>query len=320
MHNWLQACLLGGLVTLAPVALSQAFPSKPLRIIVPFGVGGPNDILARVVGHKLTEAWGQQTILDNRPGGGTIIGTEAAARAPPDGYTLMIAATSHATNPSRGHKLPFDPIRDFAPVTLIGVSPTVLIVHPSMPVKSISELVAFAKARPGQISFGSGGVGTAIHLAFELLSLQSGIKMIHVPFRGQAPGIASVLGGEIPWMFAGVMPTLPHIRSGRLRPIAVSSVHRVNLLPEVPVVADMLPGFEAVPWYGLFVPAATPKERITMINQVIVAGLTATEMRQRLSAEGVEVVAGSPEAFGTFFRAEIDRWAKVIKHAGITLE
>jgi tripartite-type tricarboxylate transporter receptor subunit TctC len=232
----------------------------------------------------------------------------------------MIAATSHATNPSRARKLPFDPVRDFAPITLLGVSPTALIVHPSMPVKSVPELIAFAKRRPGEISFGSGGVGTAIHLAFEVLCLQAGIKMVHVPFHGQAPGIISVMRGEVPWMFAGVMPTLPHIRAGRLRAIAVSSPQRVSLLPDVPLVADTLPGFEAVPWYGLFAPAGTPKELIAKLNQAIANGLRTTEMRQRLAAEGVEVVAGSPEEFGAFFLAEIDRWAKVIKQAGITLE
>ncbi len=287
---------------------------------MPFGAGGPNDLLARLIGQKLTEAWGQPTIIDNRPGAGTLIGTELAARAAPDGHTLMIAATSHATNPSRARKLPFDPLRDFDPLILLGFSPTALIVHPSMPVTSVRDLIAFAKSRPGQITFGSGGNGTAIHLAFEVLCLRAGIKMIHVPYQGQAPGIVSVMRGENPWMFAGVMPTLPHIKTGRLRAIAVSSAQRTAVLPEVPTVADTLPGFEAVPWYGLFVPAGTPKEVIAKLNQEIAAALHAPEMRTRLAREGVEVVAGSPEQFGSFFRAEIDKWAKVIKQAGVTLE
>jgi tripartite-type tricarboxylate transporter receptor subunit TctC len=320
MKERVRALLLAGLVVATPAALSQTFPTKPIRIIVPFGVGGPNDILARFVGHKLTETWGQQVIVDNRPGAGTIIGTEAAARAAPDGYTLMIAATSHATNPSRARKLSFDPVRDFAPITLLGVSPTAFIVHPSMPVNSVADLIAFAKQRPGQVSFGSGGVGTAIHLAFELLCLQSGIKMVHVPFHGQAPGIVSVMRGEVPWMFAGVMPTLAHIRSGRLRAIAVSSPQRVNLLPDVPLVADTLPGFEALPWYGMFAPAGTQKDVIAKLNHAIASGLRVPEVQKRLQGEGMEVVASSPEEFGTFFQAEIERWAKVIKQAGIRLE
>ncbi len=314
-----RATLLLALMTGAQ-ALAQAYPVKPIRIIVPFGVGGPNDLLARLVGQKLTETWGQPTIVDNRPGGGTLIGTELAARAAPDGHTLMIAAASHATNPSRTRKLPFDPLSDFAPVILLGFSPTVLIVHPSMPVKSVRDLIALAKARPGEIPFGSGGNGTAIHLAFEVLCLRGGVKMIHVPFQGQGPAILSVMKGDIPWMFSGILPTLPHIKSGRLRAIAVSSAQRSAVLPDVPPVADTFPGFEAIPWYGLFVPGGTPKEVISKLNQEIANGLRAPEMRERLAREGVEVVAGSPEQFGAFFRAEIDKWAKVIKTAGITLD
>lgn len=320
MKNTARAFMLITLLAGAHAALAQTYPTKPLRIVVPFGAGGPNDLLSRLVGQKLTEAWGQTTIIDNRPGGGTIIGTEIAARAAPDGYTMMVAATSHATNPSRARKLPFDPLRDFSPVILLGFSPTALIVHPSMPVKSVRDLIAFGKSRPGEVTFASGGTGTAIHLAFEVLCLQSGIKMIHVPYAGQAPGILSIMRGENPWMFAGVMPTLPHIKSGRLRAIAVSSAQRAAVLPDVPTVADTLPGFEAVPWYGLFVPAGTPKDIITKLNQEIASALQAPEMRVRLAREGVEVVAGSPEQFGTFFRAEIDKWAKVIKQAKVTLD
>lgn len=320
MKNTARALMLITLLAGAHAALAQTYPTKPLRIVVPFGAGGPNDLLSRLVGQKLTEAWGQTTIIDNRPGGGTIIGTEIAARAAPDGYTMMVAATSHATNPSRARKLPFDPLRDFSPVILLGFSPTALIVHPSMPVKSVRDLIAFGKSRPGEVTFASGGTGTAIHLAFEVLCLQSGIKMIHVPYAGQAPGILSIMRGENPWMFAGVMPTLPHIKSGRLRAIAVSSAQRAAVLPDVPTVADTLPGFEAVPWYGLFVPAGTPKDIITKLNQEIASALQAPEMRARLAREGVEVVAGSPEQFGTFFRAEIDKWAKVIKQAKVTLD
>jgi len=314
-----RATLLLALLT-ASQALAQSYPSKPIRIIVPFGVGGPNDLLARIVGQKLTESWGQQAIVDNRPGGGTIIGTEIAARAAPDGHTLMIAAASHATNPSRLRKLPFDPLADFAPVSLLGFSPTALIVHPSMPVKSVRDLIAVAKSRPGEIAFGSGGNGTAIHLAFEVLCLQAGVRMIHVPFNGQAPALLSVMRGDVPWMFAGILPTLPHIKSGRLRAIAVSSAKRTTVLPDVPPVADTLPGFQAVPWYGVFVPAGTPKDVISKLSQEIANTLRAPDMRERLGREGVEVVAGTPEQFGAFFRAEIDKWAKVIKTAGIQLD
>lgn len=301
-------------------AFAQTYPTKPIRIIVPFGVGGPNDLLARLVGQKLTEAWGQPVLVDNRPGAGTLIGTELAARAAPDGQTLLFAATSHATNPSRARKLPFDPLNDFAPVTLLGFSPTALIVHPSMPVKSVRDMIVLARSRPGEITFGSGGNGTAIHLAFETLCLQGRVKMIHVPFQGQAPAMLSVMRGDVPWMFAGILPSMPHIKSGRLRAIAVSSLQRSAVLPDVPPVADTFPGFEAIPWYGLFVPAATPRDVIAKLNQEIANGMRAPDMRERLAREGVEIVAGTPEQFGTFFRAEIDKWSKVIKAAGITLE
>ncbi len=301
----------------AGAAGAQSFPVKPIRIIVPFAPGGPNDILARLVGPKLTEAWGQPVIVDNRPGGGTVIGTDLAAKAPADGYTLLVTSTTNATNHSLVRKLPYDTLRDFAPVILMASSPNVLAVHPSLPVKSVRELVAIARSRPGQVAFGSGGNGTSTHLTSELLRLRTGVDMVHVPFKGASPAIVSLLSGEITWMFGSIQPLLPHIRSGRLRAIAVSGLKRVSALPGVPPVADTLPGIDASPWHGVTAPAGTPKEIIARLNEGIARALTAAETRERLARDGTEVVAGSPEQFDAYFRLEVEKWAKVISAAGL---
>ena len=314
------AVLLCALIAGAPGVLAQTFPTKPIRIIVPVASGGPNDILARLAGQKLTEAWGQQVIVDNRPGAGGTIGTEIASRAAPDGHTLLMVAPNHATNPSLMRKLPFDTLRDFSPVILLAIAPHVLIVHPSVPVKSVQDLIALAKASPGKIAFGSGGNGTSIHLTGEILCLKAGAKMVHVPYKGQMPAITDLLRGEVSWMFAGIAPTLPFIKAGKLRAIAVSSTQRASAVPDVPPVADTMPGFEANSFYGLFVPSGTPRDVIAKLNQEIAKAFRAADMRERLAREGTEVVAGSPEEFGAFFRAEMQKWAQVIKQAGIQIE
>lgn len=316
----LAATLLCALFAGVADVMAQTFPTRPIRIIVPVASGGPNDILARLAGQKLTEAWGQQVLVDNRPGAGGSIGAELAARAAPDGYTLVIVAVNHATNPSLMRKLPFDTLRDFAPVILLALAPHVLVVHPSVSVKTVQDLIAMAKASPDKIAFASGGNGTSIHLTAEILCLKAGVKMVHVPYKGQSPAITDLLRGEVTWMFAGIAPTLPFIKAGKLRAIAVSSLQRASSLPDVPPVADTIPGFEGSSFYGIFAPAATPKDVIAKLNQEIAKAFRATDMRERLAREGTEVVAGSPEEFGTFFRAEVAKWAQVIKQAGIQLE
>ena len=298
---------------------AQTFPVKPIRIVVPFAPGGASDILARLVGQKLTEAWGQQVIVDNRPGGGTVIGTDIVARAAPDGYTLVIASTSTVTTPSLIPKLPYDPVRDLAPVIMLVSSPNVLVVHPSVPARSVGELIAVAKARPGEVAFGSGGNGTSPHLTGEILRLRAGVNMVHVPYKGAGPSTVALLSGEISWMFVAILPTLPHIQSGRLRAIAVGSARRASILPAVPSVADTLPGFDSSPWTGIAAPGATPREVISRLNQEIAKAFKAPDTRERLAQAGNHVVAGPPEEFDAFFRGEIEKWAKVIKEAGIRL-
>jgi tripartite-type tricarboxylate transporter receptor subunit TctC len=308
------------LTVFAGIAQGQTFPVRPLRIIVPFAPGGATDILARLVAQKLTEGLGQQAIVENRAGGGSVIGTEIVAKSPPDGYTLLMTSTSTVTNPSLLRKLPFDTLRDLAAVTELVSSPNVLVVHPSLPVKSVRELIALARAKPGQIAFGSGGNGTSTHLGGEILPLMAGVRMVHVPFKGTAPATIAVMSGEISWEFGAILAVVPHIRSGRLRAIAVSSAQRASVLPEVPPVADTLPGFEASPWTGVSVPAGTSKEVIAKLHQAIAKGFTAPETRERLAQDGNEVVVSTPEQFDAFFRAQMEKWAKVIKDAGIRLE
>jgi tripartite-type tricarboxylate transporter receptor subunit TctC len=309
------------LVTLAflgaATASAQTYPAKTIRIVVPFAPGGPNDILARLIAPRLTDAWGQPVIVDNRPGGGTVIGTDLVAKAPPDGYTLLVVSTTTATNPSLVRKLPYDTLRDLQPVILLAASPNVLVVHPSLPAKSVSDLVKIAKARPGQVAFGSGGNGTSTHLAGEILRLNAGVDMVHVPYKGASPSTFALLSGEVSWMFGSILPLLPHLQSGRLRAIAVSSTRRVAALPEVPPVAETFPGFEASPWHGISAPAGTPREIVMKLNQEIARIMNVRETRERLAREGTEVLTNTSEQFEAFVKAEIEKFAKVIKAAGI---
>ena len=304
----------------AGTVAAQGYPARPVRIVVPFAPGGPNDILARVIGQKLTEFWGQPVIVENRAGGGTVIGTEVVAKSPPDGYNLLMVSTSHTTNPTLVRKLPFDTLRDLAPVVLVASSSNVLLAHPSLPARSVKELIAVARSRPDQVAYGSGGNGTSTHLSGEMLAQMGSVKMIHVPYKGSGPANIALISGQITWMFGNAMPSVPHIKSGRLRALAVTGKQPIPALPGVPTVAATLPGFEANSWYGASVQGGTPKDVITKLNQDISRVLGTGDMRTRLEAEGAEPGGGSPEEFGSFFRAEIEKWAKVIKAAGIRLE
>jgi len=299
----------------ANLVLAQGYPSRPVRIIVPFSAGGPNDILARAVGGKLSERLGQQVIVDNRPGGGTIIGTDIAAHSPADGYTLLMASTSHTVNPTLKKKLPYDPHKDFELLILMAKAPNLAVVHPSLPVRTVPDLIVLAQSRPGEITYGSGGVGASTHLAGASLSSMAKVRMIHVPFKGGAPATVALLSGEITWMFGTFLPTIPHVRSGRLRVIAVGGAKRSPVLPDVPTVAETLPGFDSVGWWGVMVPAGTPKPIINRLNREINAALI--DLQKLLLRDGTEIVGGTPADFQTFFNAEIDRWAGVIKSVGI---
>jgi tripartite-type tricarboxylate transporter receptor subunit TctC len=318
----LATCLVAALAVSASWAAevnAQTYPAKPLRIVVPFAPGGPNDILARLIGQKLTESWGQQVIVDNRPGGATVIGTEYAAKAPPDGHTLLIVSPTTATNPSLMRRLPYDTLRDFSFVILLATSPNVLVVHPSLPATSVRDLLAVAKKRPGEVTFGSGGPGTSTHLAGEILALGGGVKMVHVPYKGAAPATLGLLSGEVSFQFGSILPLAPHIKAGRLRALAVSSPTRASVLPDVPPVAETLPGFDASPFHGLVVPAGTPRDIVLKLNQEIGRIMNLPETRERLSLEGTEVRTGTPEQFEAYFRAEVDKWAKVIRQIGMPL-
>jgi tripartite-type tricarboxylate transporter receptor subunit TctC len=299
---------------------AQNYPVKPVRIVVPFAPGGPNDILARVIGQKLTETWGQQVVVENRAGGGTVIGTEVVAKSSPDGYNLLMVSASHATNVTLVRKLPFDTLRDLAPVIFVANSANVLLAHPSLPARSVKELIALARVRPDQVAYGSGGNGTSTHLSGELLAQMGGVKMPHVAYKGAGPANIGLLSGEITWMFGNAMPSVPYIKAGRLRAVAVTGAGPMPALPGVPTVGQTLPGFEVYSWYGVSVQGGTPKDIIARLNRDIARVLDTAEMKSRLVAEGAEAKGGSSEEFGAFFRAEIDKWAKVIKAAGIKLE
>jgi len=322
--QWDSAAKRAGVIVLAclaaGIAAAQGYPARPVRIVVPFAPGGPNDILARVIGQKLTESWGQQVIVENRAGGGTVIGTEVVAKSPPDGYHLLMVSTSHTTNPTLVRKLPFDTLRDLAPVILVANSSNVLLAHPSLPARSVKELIALAKTRPDQVAYGSGGNGASTHLSGEMLCQMGGVTMIHVPYKGAGPANIALISGQITWMFGNAMPSVPHIKAGRLRALAVTGRQTISALPGVPTVAATLPGFEANSWYGVSVQGGTPKDVIAKLNQDIGRVLGTSDMRTRLEAEGAEPGGGSSEEFGSFFRAEIDKWAKVIRAAGIRLE
>jgi tripartite-type tricarboxylate transporter receptor subunit TctC len=320
-HSAIAACAaLAALFVHTTAVTAQAYPVKPVRVIVPFAPGGSTDILARLVGHKLTEEWGQQVVVENRPGGGTVIGTDFVAKSAPDGYTLLMVSTSTTTTPSLMAKLPYDPLRDLAPVIQLVFTPNVLVVHPSLPAKSVKDLIALAKARPGQVTFGSGGIGTSPHLTGEILRMRSGVDMVHVPYKGGGPANIALMSGEISWMFVAILPTMPHIESGRLRPLAVSSAHRTPVLPGIPPVAETLPGFDSSPWTGVAAPGATPREIVAKLNRDIARALKAPDIQERLAKAGNEAVANTPEQFDAFFRGEIASWAKVIKEAGIKLQ
>jgi tripartite-type tricarboxylate transporter receptor subunit TctC len=315
-----------GLAALAALALAgasfaQGYPTKPVRLIVPFPPGGGTDNLGRLVAQKLGEALGQQVTVENRPGAGTIIGTEAAAKAPPDGYTLLMAQTATGINPSIYPKLPYDTLRDFVPVVLVATAPTLLVVNPQVPAKNLQELLALAHAKPGTLNFPSGGNGTSPHMAGEFFKSLTGAKLVHVPYKGGGPAITDLLGGQVQLMFDTMPSIMPHVKAGKLRPIALAAPARSPELPEVPTFAESgLAAFEADAWYGIFAPAGTPREIVDRINAEVNKILSAPDVRERMKGLGADPVGKSPEFFGEFVRAEIAKWAKVVKEAGIKLE
>jgi tripartite-type tricarboxylate transporter receptor subunit TctC len=312
------AAALIALAAVTNVATAQNYPAKPVRFIVPYAAGGGVDIVTRTLAQKLTELFGQSVVVENRPGGNTNIGSEAVARAAPDGYLLLMASPANAVNGSLFAKLPYDTLRDFEPVSLIGYGPLVLVVHPSVPARSVQELLALCRARPGQLSYASGGNGSSQHLAGEMLKIVSKIDIVHVPYKGAAPALVDLIGGQIAFMFNNTLEVLPYVKAARLRALAVASAKRAAVLPEAPTFAESgLPGFEATVWWGVLAPAATPRDVVTRLNVEIVRALRSSDVKDRFTGLGAETVGSTPEQFEEFLKAEIAKWANVIRTSGI---
>ena len=312
------------LAILAPhaAAAADAYPAKPVRFVVAFPPGGGTDIIARSIAQKLAERIAQQVVVDNRPGAGGNIGTDMVAKSAPDGYTLLMGSAGPlAINASLFGKMPFDPIKDLAPVTLAASTPNVLVVHPALRAATLKELIALAKARPGEINFASSGHGTPAHLAGELFNLMAGVKMVHVPYKGAAPALADLLGGQVQIMFSTMPPALPHVRDGKLRALAVTSAKRSPAAPELPTVDETaLPGFEANTWHGVVVPAGTPGAIVARLNREIVAILRLPDVVERFSSQGAEALGSTPEEFAAYIKSETLKWAKVVRDSGAKAE
>ena len=309
-------------VLLTGAAIAQTYPVKSVRMVVPFAAGaGSNDIMARLIAQKLTDALGQQFVVDNRPGASGIIGMEIVAKAPPDGYTVLMMSLTFSVNPSLFSKLPYDTVKDFVPVTMVASAPLMLVVHPSIPVKSVQEFIAYAKANPGKLNFGSGGPGTTPHLAGEMIKTMAGVQMTHIPYKGGAPALTDLVGGQIQFMLENIPGTLPFAKSGKLRALAVTDLKRSPLLPELPTLDESgLKGFQIVGWNGLFVPAGTPQAIVNKLQSEVAKALMLADVKERLSVMGADGVGDTPQHFAAFIKAEIPKWAKVVKDAGLKIE
>jgi len=300
-----------------PAAQAQ-YPSKPIRVVVPFAAGGTSDILARAIGPKLTEAWGQPVVVENRTGANGNVGADFVAKSAPDGYTMLLSDVGALSiNPSVYPDMPFDPARDFSPIVMVSYSPHVLAVHPSLPVKDVKELIAYAKANPGKLNFANSGTGGAPHLAGVEFAARTGVQWAYIPYKGGSAAVTDVIAGNANVLFNGMLATYPSVKAGRLRGLAVSSAQRVPSAPELPTVAETLPGFETGSWQGVLAAAGTPREIVGKLNSELIRILNTAEMKAFLAQQGTEVRAGTPEALGAFIASEKARWAKVVKENGI---
>ena len=322
MVRIMQAVAVGVLATASISVMAQSYPSKQLRFVVPFPPGGPADILSRTIGQNLSESWGQQVVIDNRAGAGGNIGAEIVAKAPPDGYTMLMGFVgTHAINSSLYRSMPFDAVKDFEPVALVAMVTIILVVHPSVPVKTVKELIALANAKPGELSFGSPGNGTPQHLAGELFNTMTGVKMVHVPYKGAVPALTDLLGGRLSMIFSSMPPALPHLQSGKLRALGVTSSARSPAAPDVPTIAQSgLKGYEVINWYGVLVPAKTPKEIVGKLNGEVVGIMNLPAVKERLAAQGAETYTSTPEKFAEMIKSETEKWAKVVKFSGAQLD
>ena len=297
---------------------AQAYPSKPIHIVVTFPLGGAPDILSRLIGAKMQESWGQPVIVDNKPGAGGNIGAESVARSPADGYTVVMGTVgTHAINPSLYSKMPYDPIKDFAPVIMVASTPNLLVVNPSVPARNVQELIALAKAKPGELSYGSPGIGTSIHVSGELFNTMAGVKTVHVPYKGRQFAIPDLLSGQIQFMFDNMPSALPVAKEGKLRALAVTSAKRHPAAPDIPTMAESgLPGFDATSWFAVYAPAGTPPEVVAKLNAEIDRILALPDVKEKLGGIGLDVVGGPPDQLAAFTRAELAKWSKVVKDSG----
>lgn len=311
--------LLGLVISLEPIGvLAQSYPVKPVRFVVPGAPGGATDTLARMLAQQLNKAWGQPFIVENRAGSNGTIGTEFVARSAPDGYTIMMGHTgTHAINISLRKSLPYDPVKDFVAISLIAIAPNILVVHPSLPARSVRELIALAKATPGELTYASSGVGGTQHLAGALFAKMANIKMLHIPYKGSAPGLIDVIAGNVLLMFPNIPSALPHLKSDRLRALGVTSSNRSSIIPSVPTIAEAgLPGYEATVWFGVFAPAGLSPILVTRLNNEIVRIIKEPDIQKGVTGLGGELVGDRPEEFAAFLKAEINKWAIVIKESG----
>jgi tripartite-type tricarboxylate transporter receptor subunit TctC len=314
-------CLAILLCAAATAVTAQEYPAKPVRIIVTFPPGGGTDIVARMLAQKLTETMGQQVVVDNRGGAGGTIGTDLIAKAAPDGYTAGVVSGSHAINPSLYRKLPYDTLRDFTPVTMLVAGPGILVVHPSVPARSVRDLVTLARAQPGQIAYASPGSGTPPHLGAELFSMLAGIRLVHVPYKGNAQAMTDLMGGQVSMSFPVIPAALQHVNAGRLRALAVTSAARTAILPDLPTVAESgLSGYESISWYALLLPAGAPAGVVARLYQETAKVLRLPDIREKLAVQGLDPVGNRPEVFALALRSEIDKWAKVVKVSGARAE
>jgi tripartite-type tricarboxylate transporter receptor subunit TctC len=318
MKKCLLAMSLALLGTVAQWVFAQGYPARPIRLVVASSPGGASDILARMLGQKLSEELGQQVVVDNRGGASGVIGTDIVAKATPDGYTLLIIQPSLTINPSMMRKLPYDAIRDLAPVSLVVNAAQIMTVNPAVPAKNVKDLIALAKAKPGQLMFGSPGVGASPHLTAEFFKLKAGVDMPQVLFKGSGMAFVSLISGEVSVAFSTVLSAMPHVKSGKIRPLAVTTLKRVQVLPDVPTIAESaLPDFETSQWFGILAPAGTPRRIVDRLYQALTRGSSSPDVKNRLTAQGVEVVNRKPEEFAAVIKRETVQWAEVIKAAGI---
>jgi tripartite-type tricarboxylate transporter receptor subunit TctC len=318
MKRWFAALML---LMLPCLAWAQAYPARPVRIIVPYPPGGATDVMARTVAQKLGETWPQAAVVENKPGASGTVGSEIVAKSAPDGYTLLMQGTQHSINLSLYKQLPYDTLRDFAPVAYVASAPFLLVLHPSVPANTVGELIAYIKARPGGLNYGSSGVGGGAHLAGEIFKTSAGVQLTHIPYKGAAPAMADLLGGQVTMVFDPIPTSITQVRAGRIKAVAITSAKRSALMPELPTVAESgLPGFEVVAWFGLYAPAATPKDIVAKLNVDVNRVLQLPEVKEKFAALGAESMPMNTDQFALYLRAEIAKFAKAIKDSGATAE